>query len=304
MIHIHNGDVVAEAARRSSIPGEHAAFREALATGPATRDLEMRARFLAASHGEANPLKVRNELLDQQHRLERAASDEVVLWFEHDLFCLVNLISLLDLLEQAAELYIVWSPEPLGNADLPALFAARARVSDEMRRLGCEAWRAYASPDPRALEPLFASEIASFPFLADGLMLHARRFPSAKNGLGVVEQRLLDGLLDGPLTFGGLFERFDPEPPRLGLGDAEVLRVLRQLCDEPAPLVQATGEWSRPPELRLRLTEEGERVGRGDADALAIRPSEMWLGGVHVTAQNVWRWDETTRAIIPSRPAG
>ena len=49
MIHIHNGDVVAEAARRSSIPGEHVPFREALALGPLPRnvDLETRARFLS-----------------------------------------------------------------------------------------------------------------------------------------------------------------------------------------------------------------------------------------------------------------
>jgi hypothetical protein len=34
MIHIHNGDVVAVRARRSSIPGEHLSFRESLVTGP------------------------------------------------------------------------------------------------------------------------------------------------------------------------------------------------------------------------------------------------------------------------------
>ena len=54
MIHIHNGDVVAESARRAGIAGEHLPFRETFITGPVPRDvdIETRARFIASAHDD------------------------------------------------------------------------------------------------------------------------------------------------------------------------------------------------------------------------------------------------------------
>jgi hypothetical protein len=39
MLHIHNGDSTANKMKEAEFPGEHFAFREALATGPAPRGL-------------------------------------------------------------------------------------------------------------------------------------------------------------------------------------------------------------------------------------------------------------------------
>ena len=101
MIHIHNGDSIANVARRAGIPGRHLPFRETLISGPVRPNLgaqewiEERARFLSEHYGE-NLLRVRNELLEQEQTLDRAREEEeVVLWFEHDLFCLINLLYLL-----------------------------------------------------------------------------------------------------------------------------------------------------------------------------------------------------------------
>src|SRR5215218_1058188 len=102
MLHFHNGDVVNALARRAGIPGRHVAFRETLVTGPVRPSLgthewmEERALFLSEHYSE-NLLRMRNELLEQEQLLDRACreEEEVVLWFEHDLFCLVNLLYLL-----------------------------------------------------------------------------------------------------------------------------------------------------------------------------------------------------------------
>ena len=101
MIHIHNGDSTAATARRADIPGRHIAFRETLVTGPARVGLsqhdwiEERARFLSENYDQ-NLLRTRTELLDQEQALDNARrEDEAVLWFEHDLFCLINFLYLL-----------------------------------------------------------------------------------------------------------------------------------------------------------------------------------------------------------------
>src|SRR4051812_7273442 len=98
MIHIHNGDAVLTLARRVQIPGEHVAYRESLVTGPVVPGpdwIETRARAIAEAHDQ-DLLRVRTGLLEQEQMLADAPKHgEIVLWFEHDLFCLVHLVHLL-----------------------------------------------------------------------------------------------------------------------------------------------------------------------------------------------------------------
>src|SRR5207253_209572 len=102
MLHIHNGDSTAGTARKADLPGEHLAWREALVCGPTPSGVsdddfrQLRATHLSDAYG----LSVQNcekELREQQEALARFGDhDEVVLWFEHDLFCQVHLIYLLN----------------------------------------------------------------------------------------------------------------------------------------------------------------------------------------------------------------
>lgn len=302
MMHIHNGDVVAEAARRTGIVGEHLPFRETLATGPVPRgvDIETRARFIANSHSD-HLLRVRNGLISQERALDEAMNhDEIVLWFEHDLFCLANLLKLLDRFASHRRLTLVWCPEPLSNENLSKRFESRAAVTPTMIRIAREAWSAYTSPDPTALNRFVREEWRDFPFLRDGITLHASRFPSTLNGLGIVEQRLLDIIGIGSADFHYIFGRFDPSPPRLGFGDSEVLRVLRVLSSLSVPLLTMWEEPGTPPKMFFARTPAAENVLRGEVDYLNVNDSDYWLGGVHLTKENVWRWDADRREIVAS----
>ena len=98
MLHIHNGDSTAGTMRESGFPGEHFAFREALASGPAPQGLPVdewvakRAAHLAELAGVDAP-EIRKEWAGIETMLAGSAShDEVVLWLEHDLHCQINLI--------------------------------------------------------------------------------------------------------------------------------------------------------------------------------------------------------------------
>jgi len=293
VIHIHNGGVVADAARRSSIPGEHLPFRESLVTGPvpAGVDVETRATFLAQSYGEPL-LRVRNDLLELHRALDAAAEhDEVVLWFEHDLFCLVNLLSLLNRFSRHRNLSIVWHPTPLSDVDLPLLYSSRAAVTPSMLKISREAWSAYISEDPTTLNRFLSRDWPDFPFLREGLTLHASRFPSILNGLGIVESRIVSIVSAGAADFLSLFSRFDPDAPRLGFGDAEVLRTLRNMAVRPVPLVTLADDESAPPKILVTITTAAENVINGSVDYITVNDPDFWLGGVHLTKETVWRWD-------------
>jgi hypothetical protein len=300
MINIHSGDVMAIAARRAGVPGEHFAFREALVVGPIPKEekwIEERAKFLSDRYGE-ELLRASNAVFQQQQALTAAASqDEIVLWFEHDLFCLVNLMYLLQRFDRAS---IIWSPEPLADQEEKVwhrLFNTRYPVTPAMRESARAAWKIYSSGDPRELNKIIASDQRDFPFLREGMTLHASRFPSTRNGLGAVENRFLQLIAGGATEFATLFSGFEPSPPRFGFGDSEVLAALRDLAKRKVPLITMTEVEGTPPKAILALTPEGEQVMNGASDDVKLNPPNGWLGGVHLTSDNVFRWDETAKRI-------
>lgn len=295
LIHIHNGDVVAALARRSDIPGEHVAFRESLVTGPVEPGgnwIESRAHALSERYGE-DILRTRTALLEQELLLDSAhEKGEVVLWFEHDLFCLIHLLRLLQRLGNA-RISLVWCPTPLGEQDeraLHLLFESRAAVTPAMQKIGREAWSAYTANDPTALNAFIERDAPDFPFLREGLALHVSRFPSTRNGLGAIEQRALEAIAGGATEFVAIFDAINTALPRLGFGDAEVFQILRGIAWNAAPLVTLTGD---VPKAIFSITPVGETILRGAADNLAVNDPDTWFGGAHLTKENVWRFDGT-----------
>src|SRR5690348_3540514 len=96
LFHIHNGESTAGTLRDFGFRGEHYAFQEVLMAGPAPGDLspvewiETRAQHLAEAY-DLDFEESRNDLLKQEAVLKGFPKhDEIVLWFEHDLFCQIN----------------------------------------------------------------------------------------------------------------------------------------------------------------------------------------------------------------------
>src|ERR1043165_9417066 len=102
MLQIFDGDSSAGTARNANLPGQLLAWREALICGPAPNNLseaeflEVRAQHLSSAYG-ADLNQVRGGLRAQHDALASFRDhEEVVLWFEHDLFCQVHLVYLLN----------------------------------------------------------------------------------------------------------------------------------------------------------------------------------------------------------------
>jgi hypothetical protein len=60
---------------------------------------------------------------------------------------------------------------------------------------------------------------------------------------------------------------------------------------EPLPAPPPLSDGRDFARLRLRLTETGERVLRGEADRVELLGVDRWIGGTHVTPESGWRWD-------------
>ena len=326
MLHIHNGDSSANTAKQSSLPGEHFSWRESLITGPTPTGLSggewrsVRAQHLSEAYG-ADLKECERGLLDQEKKLSSFDDhEEVVLWFEHDLFCQTNLLYLLNWFAQEdtgnTKLSLICIGEFPGkenfrglgelNAEqMASLFPGRQQVTSSQLKLAELAWRAYCSPHPAEIEKVVQTGDL-LPFLGKALQAHLRRFPSTKNGLGSIENKGLELIHGGSKTFVEVFPRFGVAEPIYGLGDAQFWLALQRLSDGRQPLLKIesgnNGGRELTPDIvnnaKFELTEPGKSVLRGVADFVELNGIDLWLGGVHLSPNNLWRWDESSGTIV------
>ena len=326
MLHIHNGDSTASTARQAAIPGEHFAFREALIAGPVPSNLKdaewrkLRAAHLSAAYG-GDAAEREQELLRQEETLSGSkAHDEVVLWFEHDLFCQLHLIYLLDWFAARdagqTRLSLICIGEfpgrknfrglgELNAAQLASLFGTRHRVSALELKTASAAWAAYCSSEPTALQSLVRSDTSAMPFLQSALRCHLARFPSIRNGLGRIENRGLALINDGLENFRELFPRFGEAEPGFGLGDFQFYLALKQLNEGRAPLLNIkNGATNGKLDSKMigktsfEVTPSGQAVLKGEADFVELNGIDVWLGGVHLSGSNLWRWEEQKQEVV------
>ena len=309
MLHIHNGDSAAGIAKKSNLPGEHLAWREALVCGPTPSGLpeaewrQVRAQHLAEAY-DLSADDCEKSLRDQDAALAKFVNhEEVVLWFEHDLFCQIHLIYLLNWFAQRpgpTTLSLICIGEfpgikdfrglgQLSTEQMSSLFPRRHGVSSSELELGTRAWAAYCSPDPSDISDLLAGDTSALPFLRSALQKHLAQFPSVRNGLGQIENQALKLIAQGSSRFTSLFQEFGTQEPEYGLGDAQFMLLMGQLATSPQPLLTISRgadpsetSWSN---LSFALTANGESVLNGADDYVVLNGIDMWLGGVHRRAK-------------------
>ena len=331
MLHIHNGESTAGTLREFGFPGDHFAFNEVLMCGPTPAGLSqddwlaLRAKFLADEY-ELELEDAQRDLRNQEQTLDSISEHaEVVLWFEHDLFCQINLIYLLERLSRcqsaAPRLSLICIGGYPGIDDfrglgqltgeqLASLFDDRHEISESELKTAARAWAAYRSSDPRAIANLLNEDTSSMPFLQQALTLHLARFPSVRNGLGRIENRALELIARGPIDFKSLFPIFAKTEHVYGLGDSQLWRELNRLSDSSNPVINVSGfddkggafNSNQFHQARLELTETGRAVLAGEQDFLELNRVDYWLGGVHLVDGNSWRWDDHRETI--DRDAG
>ena len=325
MLHIVNGESTAATLKRTSIKGEIFSFKDTLINGPApavqTQDewRTVRVEHLTRTYGLQKDF-VEREFLTQEAKLGSAERhDEIVLWFEHDLFCQLNLLYLLDWFHNAGtsktQLSLVNVGEFPGRKDfrglgeltadeLASLFPRRERISDAHLRLGSRAWQAFCSSDPTRIEVLIRSDTSNLPFLSQAFTAHLQRFPSTENGLGRIEQKCLKLVAEGLKQFSDLFAKFWTEETTYGLGDAQLWSILLNLSRVREPLFTMSNPSpeftpAAAKQTRWEVTEYGYSVLARESDFISLNGIDQWLGGVHLSGkQKIWRWQNDAQRLV------
>jgi len=299
VLHLLNGDATL-AVFPPTLPGRRAVWRDIMVEGPAVDDAAVRAAWLGPRLG-VTPDEYERGWRAGQAALARAADDdEVILWFEQDLFCAVNLWFVITHLPSTASLWLVFPPltgtfAGLGRgtgAELVDLFERRRPLDPAERAEAASLWHSYAARDPTAL----SETDAALPFAREAIRLHLGRFPSIAPGLDEIETATLHAVGAGAHAFADLFRAVPQTPPHRshGMGDLQYAAALRDLV----PLIAIEDTAAPFTTWRIALTAHGADVLAGRRDGWAARTLDRWLGGVHLRRGHPgWRWDG--RRLVP-----
>lgn len=321
VLHVANGHCTTELIEASGVPGRTMIWADPLNDGPVpgnvTDDelLRVRAEFLAGKPEEiaavAADLQGWRQAVDDQ-----GAYDELVLWFEHDLFDQLNLIQLLTHLgtRAAARPVTMVSIDSfaehlnfkgfgeLSAEDFPGLFATRRAITPEQIVLATRAWRAYRSADPRAIEQLLQTTTAALPFLAAALRRHLEEFPSEGDGLSRSERRMMEMAVARAAEIHQALPRMHEGETAYYITDLSFFDLANALATATPPLLiihLRHPKGSETPVGKLELTAQGREVLRGHADRVRLCGIDRWLGGVHLEGHGpVWRWSARAGRLI------
>jgi len=330
-LHVRCGKDIVQELREAGFRGdfyEHSFPYLAAPVRDGAGALEQRARFLADSYGHAfdPPFDYEHALADLRRSEEQLAGSadykRVVIWSELDCYDQLVLIRLLghyathrrpQRLELVNAGGFPGATRFIGLGQLPPealrlLWATREMADSRVLELGLAAWRALASPDPRALAAIMRNGTPALPLLAPALHRHLRELPSAVNGLSLTEHLALELLAEHERSLEQIFvalnQRVDPLP---GQGDLQVRDRLLGMESASAPVftrrpgVDRHGR-SRPPWTDvLAITELGRTVLAGHVDFRSLAAAPRWVGGVEIGgAHSDWRWDERARDVTIS----
>ncbi|MBV8344130.1 MAG: DUF1835 domain-containing protein [Candidatus Eremiobacteraeota bacterium] len=303
-LHVTNGDGALYLLKKAGILGTHLAWRDALNDGPVPAGLSLeetssvRANYLA-QRGFANPIRLIHDFQRRDAQLRGAADfEEIVLWFEHDLFDQLQMLQVLTALEEMdlepGRVAVVQTDHYLASMtvdEILPLLPKRRTATAAIYRSARRSWERFTSPDPAELYAAAGEDAIGLPFLRAALQRLCEEYPWTRDGLSRTQRHALYAVAQGPAREDELFARAQAREEAFFLGKRAFSKVLEDLRT-------GTGALIEDEEGTLVPTALGRRVIAGDADWLDEHPIDRWIGGVHLVAERVTRWDEDSARFL------
>jgi len=289
LLHITNGDSFTERLQSLPLKGDIITWREMLCEGKTLCTVgsetfwKTRFEFLNKNYKVSKSWFVEKTLKEYRSLCNHKQQDQIVLWFEYDLFCQINMLAVLSWLKthrRHAEISLVCSGKEDDSEKLYALnelseeqllkhYENRVVLSQDDIEYADYVWQLYCSDNPIRLENLTDFENYQFDYLSDAVNAHLKRFPSIKTGLNAVETNLLQiALKEKPKSKGAFLNAILSTPNPYGYGDSQYERLLTSI----KPLFSSFNP--------VRISKVGKGVLNNDTNYYAnLRDNEMYLGG-------------------------
>lgn len=305
-LHITNGDCLNNELLDLKIKGEFAVWREMLCEGKTIYTIgnqdfiKARKTFFKTDYnlGDAD---YEDKFVTQLELIKNGNHyDEIILWFEYDVFCHINMIACISYLLQAhctTPIYLVCSGEAPGETALKGLseltkkqlfdhYEQRIRLTSNDLLLCDRLWNIYCSNDHTQLQSELATG-SSFLYLSACIKAHKERFPDKLSGLNALEIQILKRIKEHTLTserqLCGLVLR---NQGYYGYGDMQIFKIIERLSS-----------YFESIEEHLILTEKGHKALDGQYTTYKDREKPCNFGGV---SKYTYIYNKDTQQLITS----
>lgn len=292
MIHILNGDSTLNQIQQTEIEGDRLVWREILCEGETPERIgsplfwEKRATFLQQfSPSSFEKQFERNKKAFSEVDLD--SYEEVVLWFEYDLFCQINMLGLLSWINDQTLSTTKISLICLGHhpkyeglvglgeinpAEYDQLFADRIDLNASDLQYAARIWKAYCSDDhSKLLQLIDPNRSNKFPYLEEALRWHQKRIPNQVNGLDEIETYIVQMISEQPLEKRSIVGALLRRKNFYGFGDMQYFKYLEGL----EPILKKE-------EGRIYLNELGLQILAGQKRFDLVRKVKRRYGGLLV----------------------
>ena len=207
--------------------------------------------------------------------------NQIVLWFDSDLFCQINMLAVISWLQthrKDAEISLVSCSSKkakkgalgcLNKEELHTQFNHRTVLTQDDITFADYVWQLYCSDNPIQLEQITDYKSYQYPYLENAIKTHLQRFPSIANGLNVMENKMLQTAIDQqPISKKAFMQTVLQEQENLGFGTLQYERALTRL----KPLFGTFNP--------VKLTKKGKEILEKQTNYYAaIQSGEVYLGG-------------------------
>lgn len=289
LLHITNGDNFTSKLQSLHLKGDIITWREMLCEGKTLCAVgsesfwKTRFEFLNKNYKVSKSWFVEKTLKEYRSLCNHKQQDQIVLWFEYDLFCQINMLAVLSWLKthrRHAEISLVCSGKEdesdklyglseLSDEKLLNLYENRIILSQDDIEFADYVWQLYCSDNPIRLENLIVHNNFQFQYLSEALRAHLKRFPTIKNGLNEMENRILDtAASQKPESRAVLLNQILANQGYYGFGDTQYNRMISSL----KPLFGSFNP--------VKLTRKGKEVLANKANYYSqLRDNQLYLGG-------------------------
>ncbi len=298
-LHILNGESTLSLFKQSNLEGDTFVWQEVLCEGPTQQNIttdefwKERTEFMTKFF-EITEEDFSEKVVTPFRKLEKEIDvySEIILWFEYDLFCQINMIALLswlkdlDLTGQISLICVGESEESenlIGLGQVPAekypeLYDKRVKLNTRELTHAQDTWQTYCSQYPDDLYNFILLKMEEFQYLPAALECHLKRFPFSNNGLTEIENKAIElyqsGIHDDFKIVGQLLRW----QSHYGFGDLQYFNTLEFL--------KSVLEINRGDDLEAYKSELTTHLNR-----------DYKLGGANVSQ---WIWDTNEKALTPN----
>ena len=251
ILHITNGDTTTNYLKKLNFSGDFITWREMLCEGKTTTDVgsedfwKNRFDFFNTSYKISKKKFIDYTVKEYRNLCNQKNQKEIVLWFEHDLFCQINMLAVISWLKRYRKGYqvslvcsgklkgsnLMFGLSELNSEQIHQHYNNRIELKQDDIEYADYIWQLYCSDSPLRLETIYKfNPISPFQYLATALESHLQRFPSIKNGLNTIENTILKTSLDHKLTSKKqLVNKLIKKKDSFGFGDIQYLNSIDKM---------------------------------------------------------------------------